>query len=82
MSNLKIEILGAGCPKCKKTTELFRRAVAELGVDVEVIHITDINEMINRGVMTTPAVFINGKKVVEGKVPAMPEVKSIIEKEK
>lgn len=80
MNKLKIEVFGAGCQKCKKTTELFMRALSEMQVAADVKHVTDINEMINRGVMTTPAVFINDKKVVEGKVPTMPQVAELIRK--
>jgi len=80
MPNPRIEILGAGCPKCQKTAELFKRAAEELGVDAEIVHVTDVNAIIDRGVMFTPAVFINGKKVVEGKVPNMPQAQEILKK--
>lgn len=80
MNTLKIEVFGAGCPKCIKTHELFMRALSEMGIPADVQHITDMNEMIDRGVMFTPAVFINGKKVLEGKVPTMPEVQGFIKK--
>ena len=77
---LKIEVFGAGCPKCKKTEELFMRALSEMNVAADVSHVKDMNEMIKRGIMFTPAVFINDKKVIEGKVPTMPEVKELIKK--
>ena len=80
MNTLKIEVFGAGCPKCRKTQELFMRALSEMGIPADVQHITDMNEMINRGVMFTPAVFVNGEKVIEGKVPTMPEVQGFIQK--
>lgn len=58
---MKIEILGIGCPKCKKVTELTEQAVKELGIDVEIIKITDIKEIVNRGVIGTPALSIDGE---------------------
>jgi small redox-active disulfide protein 2 len=75
---LKIEIFGAGCPKCKKTEELFMKALSEMNIAADLQHIKDMNEMINRGVMFTPAVFINGKKVLEGRVPTEVEVEKLI----
>lgn len=75
---LKIEVFGAGCPKCKKTEELFMRALSEMNIPADLSHVKDMNEMIKRGVMFTPAVFINGEKVIEGKVPTMPEVEKLI----
>jgi small redox-active disulfide protein 2 len=78
MAHLKIEVFGAGCPKCKKTQELFMRALSEMQIVADVQHVSDTNEMISRGVLFTPAVFINGKKVIEGKVPTMPEVEDIL----
>jgi small redox-active disulfide protein 2 len=75
---LKIEIFGAGCPKCKKTEELFMKALSEMNIAADLQHIKDMNEMINRGVMFTPAVFINGKKVLEGRVPTEAEVEKFI----
>lgn len=80
MSTLKIEVFGAGCPKCRKTHELFTRAIEEMGISANVEHITDVNAGIERGVLFTPAVFINGQKVLEGKVPTMPQVKELLEK--
>jgi len=73
-----LEVFGAGCAKCRKTQELFMRALSEMGIAADVQHITDMNEMINRGVMFTPAVFINGEKVIEVKVPTLPEVFSLL----
>lgn len=75
---LKIEIFGAGCPKCKKTEELFMRALSEMNVAADLSHVKDMNEMIKRGVMFTPAVFINDKKVLEGRVPTAQEVEKLI----
>ncbi len=72
---MKIEILGSGCAKCKKTKELVEQAVAELGVDAEVIKVEDINAALDYGVMITPAVVIDGDVKIAGKVPTIEKVK-------
>ena len=66
---MKIEIFGTGCAKCEKTTREVEKVVMELGVDATVEHVTEMKEIVGRGVMLTPAVFIDGKKKIEGKVP-------------
>ena len=54
---MKIEIFGPGCAKCEKTAREVERAVKELGVDATVEHVTEMSEIVGRGVMLTPAVF-------------------------
>ena len=78
---MKIEILGTGCPKCKKTKELTKEVINELGVSAEIIEVTDINKIIDYGVMVTPALVIDGDVMVAGKIPEKEEVKKWIEKE-
>ena len=75
---MKIQILGTGCPKCKKVAEVAEKAVKELGVEAEVVKITDINEIMNFGVMMTPALAIDGDVKVSGKMPRLDEVKKWI----
>jgi small redox-active disulfide protein 2 len=72
---MKIEILGTGCPKCKKLEENARKALEETGKKAEVIKITDINEIIEREVMTTPAIVIDGKVKASGRIPDVEEIK-------
>ena len=72
---MKIEILGTGCPKCKKLEENARKALEETGKKAEVIKITDINEIIERDVMTTPAIVIDGKVKASGRIPDVEEIK-------
>jgi len=72
---MKIEILGTGCPKCKKLEENTRKALEETGKKAEVIKITDINEIIERDVMTTPAIMIDGKVKTSGRIPEIEEIK-------
>ena len=75
---MKIEILGTGCPKCKKTEKLVRKIVEENGVDAEIIKIEDVQEIIDRGVMMTPAVAVDGNVKIVGHVPSEDEIKNIL----
>ncbi|GAG89333.1 unnamed protein product [marine sediment metagenome] len=77
---MKIEILGTGCPKCRKLHELAEEAVKELGASAEITKVTDINKIINYGVMITPALVIDGNVKVAGKIPSKPEIAKWIEK--
>jgi len=79
---MKIEILGTGCPKCKKLTELTEEIINELSVSAEIIKVTDINKIIDYGVMVTPALVINGDVKVAGKMPEKEEIKKWIEEKK
>jgi small redox-active disulfide protein 2 len=75
---MKIQILGTGCPKCKKTMEVAEKAVKELGVQAEIEKVTDINQIMNFGVMMTPALAIDGVVKVSGKIPSLDDVKKWI----
>lgn len=75
---MKIQILGTGCPKCRKVAEVAEKAVAELGVEAEVVKVTDINEIMNFGVMMTPALAVDGDVKVSGKVPSLDDVRKWI----
>ena len=79
---MKIEILGTGCPKCKKVTENTEVAVKELGIEVEIVKVQEINEIMKRGVMLTPAIAIDGEVKASGKIPSVDEIKKWIEKKK
>jgi small redox-active disulfide protein 2 len=78
---MKIEILGTGCPKCKKLSELAAEAV-KLGVSAEITKVTDINKIIDYGVMVTPALVIDGDVKIAGKIPEKKEIKRWIEEKK
>lgn len=71
---MKIEILGSGCPKCHKVEEIVREVVKENKIKADVEHIYDINRIIEMGIMMTPAVAIDGKIVIQGKIPTKEEV--------
>ena len=75
---MKIEILGTGCPKCKQLEENARKAVAELGKQAEIVKVTDIDKIISYGVMTTPAIVIDGE-VRGGGVASVEEIKKWLE---
>ncbi|WGS65707.1 thioredoxin family protein [Marinitoga aeolica] len=75
---MKIEVLGSGCPRCKQTYKIMEMAKVETGINAELVYVTDINEIISRGVMSTPAVAINGKIVVSGKIPTLEEAKQLL----
>ncbi|MFW6121580.1 MAG: thioredoxin family protein [Petrotogales bacterium] len=75
---MKIEILGTGCPKCKATEKIVKQVVEELGKDVEVVKIEDLQEIVNRGVMMTPAVVVDGEVKIVGHVPSVDEIKKLL----
>ena len=66
---MEIKVLGTGCPNCKKTKAIVAEAVAELNVDADVVEVTDLAAILAYGVMSTPAVVINGDVVRSGGVP-------------
>ncbi len=75
---MKIEILGTGCPKCKKLFENAQEAVKALGTSAEVVKIEDIQQIMNAGVMITPAIAVDGEVKSSGKVLSVEEIKKII----
>ena len=75
---MKIEILGTGCPKCKATEKVVRKVVEELGKDIEVVKVEDLQEIVDRGVMMTPAIVVDGEVKIIGHIPSIDEVKKII----
>jgi small redox-active disulfide protein 2 len=77
---MKIQILGTGCPKCKKLAELAENAAKELGLDYELVKVTDINEIMNFGVMATPGLAVDGKVLLAGKLPSAEHVKELLQK--
>ncbi|HOO82919.1 MAG TPA: thioredoxin family protein [Prolixibacteraceae bacterium] len=78
LAGMEIKVLGPGCPKCKTLEKATLEAVAETGVKATVTKVDDIVEIMNYGVMTTPALVINNKVVVKGRVPSKDEIKKLI----
>lgn len=73
---MKIEVLGSGCAKCRKTEEMISEIIKKLGIEAEVVHVTDIGEIVERGIMMTPAVVIDGKTMIEGRVPSEAQIRA------
>jgi small redox-active disulfide protein 2 len=73
-----IQVLGSGCAKCKKTAEHVQQAVAESGSDALVEKIEQIERIMAFGVMTTPALVIDGQVRIAGRVPSVEEIKKFI----
>ncbi|MEM2991402.1 MAG: thioredoxin family protein [Halobacteria archaeon] len=77
---MKIEIIGTGCPKCKKLEENVRKALEELRMKAEIAKVMKIEDIIERGVMVTPGLAIDGELKSAGRVLSAEEVKKLIEK--
>ena len=72
---MKIEILGTGCPKCKKTMANAEAAVEELGIEAGIVKVEKIEDIMNYGVMVTPALAIDGEVKAAGRIPKVEEIK-------
>ncbi|MCU0678889.1 MAG: MTH895/ArsE family thioredoxin-like protein [Planctomycetes bacterium] len=75
---MTIQILGSGCPNCKKLFEQTKQAVAELKLDIQVEYLTDIQEMIEMGAMSAPVLAIDHKIALAGQVPGIEKIKEIL----
>ena len=73
-----LQILGTGCAKCNALTEATKRAADELGIEYEVKKVTDIKSIMAFGVMTTPALAVDGVVKVAGKVPGHAQLKTLL----
>lgn len=76
----RIKVLGTGCAKCKSLESSVREALQELNVNEEIEHVTDFTEIASYGVMSTPALVINGNVVSFGKVLNKDEVINLLDK--
>jgi len=75
---MEIKILGTGCPKCKSLEEITRKVVKDNGIDASIIKVEDIVEIMKFNIMTTPALVVDGKVVVKGRVPSADEIKKFL----
>jgi len=75
---MEIKILGTGCPKCKALEKVTRDVVAENGIEANVTKVEDIMDIMKFGVMTTPALVVDGVVVMKGHVPSKEEVKQLL----
>ena len=69
-----IEVLGSGCPNCRRLEANAREAVVMAGVEAEVSHVTDPREIVGRGVMSTPGLAIDGRVVSTGRIPSAGDI--------
>src|SRR6185503_3501072 len=74
----KLQILGTGCSKCKSLTEQVELAAKELGIEHRIEKVTDLQEIVSFGVMTTPALAVDGQIKVAGNIPSIEELKRLI----
>jgi len=77
---MEIKILGTGCPKCKTLEKLTRDVVEQNGIDATINKVEDIIEIMKYGIMTTPALVVNGKVEIKGRIPSSDEIKQILTK--
>jgi small redox-active disulfide protein 2 len=75
---MKITILGTGCLKCRKTEEIVRKVVVANNVQAQIEKVEEISEIMKYHIMMTPAVAIDGKVVIAGKIPSESEVKKML----
>jgi small redox-active disulfide protein 2 len=77
---MEIKILGTGCPKCKTLEKLTREVVEQNGIDANVTKVEDIYQIMKYGVMTTPAMVVDEKVIIKGRVPSLEEIKQVLTK--
>jgi small redox-active disulfide protein 2 len=77
---MEIKVLGTGCPRCKALEKATRDVVSELGIDANVAKVEDIMDIMSYGVSSTPALVVDEKVVVRGRIPSSSELKEILTK--
>lgn len=77
-ARMEIKVLGTGCAKCKTLEKHVVEAVQQLGLQADVTKVEDIVEIMKFGVMTTPALVVNGQVVLKGKVPSVTEISQLL----
>ena len=75
---MEIKVLGSGCAKCKTTYEMIEKIVKENQLDATLSKVEDIVELLNYGIMTTPAIVVEGEVKLKGHVPTESEIKKIL----
>ena len=75
---MEIKVLGTGCAKCKTTYQKIEKVISENNLDVTLTKVEDIVEILNSGIMATPAVAVNGVVKIKGHVPSEKEVKQLL----
>jgi small redox-active disulfide protein 2 len=77
---MKIKILGPGCPKCKTLEKMTREVVEQESISAEIDKVEDIMAIMNYGVMSTPALVVNEKVEIKGRIPSYEEIKQVLSK--
>lgn len=75
----KIQVLGSGCPTCRKLYEITQKAVGELGLEITVDYITDVQKILDMGLISSPVLAINGKPVLVGFLPNIEKIINLIQ---
>lgn len=75
---IKIKILGSGCPNCQKLAAISQKAVTQMGIEAELIKVTDYNEIMKYPILSTPGLVINEKLVSSGRIPSEAEITSFL----
>ena len=76
---MKLEIFGTGCMKCKRMYDNVTEAVKKANLQAEVVKVEELNEIVTRGVLMTPSLFVDGEEVVAGRVPTVHEIIEILQ---
>jgi small redox-active disulfide protein 2 len=77
---MEIKILGTGCSKCKTLEKITRDVVAANGIEANITKVEDIMDIMKYGVMTTPALVVDGNVVAKGRIPSAEEIKQMLTK--
>jgi small redox-active disulfide protein 2 len=75
---MEIKILGPGCPKCKTLEKITREVVEQNGIEATIVKVEDIMQIMKYGVMTTPALVVNEKVEIKGRIPSAEEIKNVL----
>lgn len=75
---MEIKILGPGCPKCKTLEKITREVVEQNGIEATIVKVEDIMQIMKYGVMTTPALVVNEKVEIKGRIPTAEEIKQLL----
>jgi len=78
---VKLQILGIGCPNCRRLTQVTETAAGELGIEYVLEKVEDVNDILAMGVMQTPALAVDGKVRIAGRVPGLAELKVLLTKD-
>ena len=75
---MKIEVVGPGCSRCITTEKNVKEALKQLGIQAEVVKVTNVAEFAPKGIMFTPGVIVDGQVKISGRIPTVEEIKKIL----